>query len=275
MRLELKKLPYIFWLSGLILLTAGNASASSYGDIALDGELDDWNIDAQINLPLNMPPYLASGDKVYGKYVTTPEPAYVFAVQSSGSAVGTNTTFWLNTDNDPTTGFLIWGVFGGAEYYVNIHTDNKPYLYNGNPVGAFVAGPLEYAYSADGSNLEFAVPAALIDAPEKINLLIDLNDSIFLPADYSGSQYMVSSTEQALPARTDFSKRIGIVYSETTKQHFFDIDLPIQKAYSQLFMSMQHQAMMAGLPFDLLTEDDLTDIANLVKYDALIFPYFA
>jgi hypothetical protein len=33
--------------------------------------------------------------------------------------------------------------------------------------------------------------------------------------------------------------------------------------------------MMAGIPFDLLTENELTDIANLVNYDALIFPYFA
>lgn len=273
--ISLKKIQCIFCLSGMLLLHGTAASATSYGDITIDGELDDWNISAQINLPLNMPPYLAVGDKVYGKYVATPYPAYVFAVQSAGPAIGANTTFWLNTDDDPGTGFLIWGAFSGAEYYVNIYTDNKPYLYDGDPVGAFITGPLEYAYSADGRNLEFVIPASLIDQPEEISLLIDLNDSVFLPGDYSGSPYRISSVEQPLPPRTDFSKRVGIVYSETTKDHFFDIDLPIKKAYSQLFMSMQHQAMMAGLPFDLLTEDDLADLSKLVNYDALIFPYFA
>ena len=31
---------------------------------------------------------------------------------------------------------------------------------------------------------------------------------------------------------------------------------------------------MAGIPFDLISEDQLTDIANVVNYDALIFPFF-
>ena len=32
---------------------------------------------------------------------------------------------------------------------------------------------------------------------------------------------------------------------------------------------------MAGVPFDILTEDDLTNLAKLVNYDTLIFPSFA
>lgn len=266
------KTPYIFISTCLLFFANINAFA---GDIVIDGELNDWDIRAQINLPLNLPPYLATGHKVYGKYVTTPAPAYIFAVQSTGPAIGPNTTFWLNTDEDTTTGHQIWGWIGGEEYFINIYSDNKPYLYSGEPYGAFVGGPLEYAYSADGLNLEFIIPAALIGEPDQISLLIDINDAIFLPEDYSGTPYQVSTTQQVLPPRTDSSKRVGIVYSETTKEHFFDHALPIQKAYSQLFMSMQHQAMMAGIPFDLLTEDDLLDVANLVNYDALIFPYFA
>jgi len=69
--------------------------------------------------------------------------------------------------------------------------------------------------------------------------------------------------------RTDPSKRIGIVYSEASAGRFYD-----RLAYSSLFMAMQHQAMMAGVPFDLLTEDSLTQAENLVNYDALIFPSF-
>jgi serralysin len=39
-------------------------------------------------------------------------------------------------------------------------------------------------------------------------------------------------------------------------------------------MSAQNQAAMAGVPFDILTEADLTDVAKLAQYDTLIFPSF-
>ncbi|MFC7688864.1 polysaccharide deacetylase family protein [Paeniroseomonas aquatica] len=73
-----------------------------------------------------------------------------------------------------------------------------------------------------------------------------------------------------LPARTEAGHRIGIVYSTTTAARFFDAT-----AYADLFMAAQNQARMAGIPFDLLTEDDLTDLAKLVNYDTLVFPSFA
>jgi hypothetical protein len=38
-------------------------------------------------------------------------------------------------------------------------------------------------------------------------------------------------------------------------------------------MSLQHQSMMAGIPFDLISESDLTDISNIVNYDVLVFPF--
>jgi len=65
-------------------------------------------------------------------------------------------------------------------------------------------------------------------------------------------------------------KRVGIVYSQATASRYWDIT-----AFSQLFMVAQHQTMMAGIPFDLLTEDDLTNINKLAHYDAIIFPYFS
>ena len=39
-------------------------------------------------------------------------------------------------------------------------------------------------------------------------------------------------------------------------------------------MSVQNQAAAAGVPYDLLTEADLTDLAKLATYDTLIFPSF-
>ena len=64
-------------------------------------------------------------------------------------------------------------------------------------------------------------------------------------------------------------RRIAIVHSQSTKSNFYD---PF--AYNQLFASVQHQAMMAGLPFDLLDEDTLASSAPLQDYDAIVFPSF-
>ena len=47
-----------------------------------------------------------------------------------------------------------------------------------------------------------------------------------------------------------------------------------ESAYSDLFMTAQHQAEAAGVSYDLLTESDLTNVAKLAQYSALIFPDF-
>jgi len=66
------------------------------------------------------------------------------------------------------------------------------------------------------------------------------------------------------------TQRIGIVWSETTANKFFD-----KTAYAQLFMAVQSQAMQAGMPFDLLTESDLTNLSKLSGYSTLVFPSFS
>ena len=263
-------------LAGDFLSPASAYAASppnQYGDIVVDGSLSDWTIDDRINLPLDLPPYLASGNALYGKYIDQSNSVYVIALKSTAATIGPNTTFWLNTDQDDNTGYKIWGLYGGAEYFINIYSDSSAHLYNSS--FEWVAGPLDHAYSADNSILEIAIPTNLIPPTaeqQSINILGDINDSILLfPQDYAdGGQYSIPGLPEVLPPRTDFSKRVGIVFSETSKSHFFQ-----EKAYSQLFMSLQHQAMMAGISFDLLNENDLTDIGNIVNYDALIFPYFA
>jgi serralysin len=69
----------------------------------------------------------------------------------------------------------------------------------------------------------------------------------------------------AVPALSFGAVRVGIVYSDASANQFFD-----RFSYSQLFMAMQHQAMMAGIPFDVLSENDLISGANLTDYSALI-----
>ncbi|MGB1012100.1 MAG: polysaccharide deacetylase family protein [Thiolinea sp.] len=65
-------------------------------------------------------------------------------------------------------------------------------------------------------------------------------------------------------------KRIGIVFSELSGKHFWN-----QTAYSQLFMSVQSQVRMAGVPYDFLTDKDLLNLEKLIQYDSLVFPYSA
>ncbi len=250
------------------------AIASTYGSITIDGKIDDWKVYERLNLPDNLPPTLARGDAIYAKYIES-SSVYVFAIKSENSPISENTTVWINADNDTSTGYKIWGSYLGAEFYVNIFSDKKPYLYDAVNYGTYISGPLDYAYSEDGKILEFALPASLIASPiEGIGVMADINDASFIPLDYSKGELFIKN-HLNYPSRSDFTKRVGIVYSKTTRNHFYDVNLPVQKAYNQLFMAMQYQCMMAGIPYDLLDEDDLTDISNIVNYDVLIFPYFA
>ena len=77
-------------------------------------------------------------------------------------------------------------------------------------------------------------------------------------------------TDEPVPVRTDTNLKVAIVFSETSAAKYFSAT-----AYSQLFMAAQSQAIAAGVPFDILTESDLTDLSKVVNYDALIFPSFA
>ena len=71
-------------------------------------------------------------------------------------------------------------------------------------------------------------------------------------------------------APINLKPQLAIVYSKTTEKNFWT-----PKAYAQLFMSVQSQAMMAGLPYDLLNEDDLLDINKISHYKTLVFPLFS
>ncbi len=217
-------------LATIFLPNTAQAAAdlnTQFGNIIIDGDLSDWSIDDRINLPLDLPPYLAAGDELYGKYIASPTPTYIIALKSTGASLGPNTTFWLNTDNNAATGFLIWGQYGGAEYFVNIHSDEKPYLYDKD--FGWISS-LNHAFSSDQKIIEIAIPAASLglgSSSQSIDILGDINDSLFLfPQDYtSGGQYTISTSTTTLPPRTNLSKRVGIVYGEATKNNFLEIRL--------------------------------------------------
>lgn len=72
----------------------------------------------------------------------------------------------------------------------------------------------------------------------------------------------------AIPVNTD--KRIAIVFSETTQANFYN-----STSYAQLVLSAQAQAMQAGIPFDLISESQLTNSTFLSQYGAIVFPSFS
>lgn len=148
------------------------------GDIALDGSAADWTAADRLDAPEGG----IDGFAVFGKAT---ENAYVFAIQSP-VAIGQNTTIWLNTDNDASTGYQIWGWAGGAEYNVNFDAAGAPRLY-----GIDQVDDLAFAYSQDKTFVEIIIPKALIGAPAQVNTLLDINDLVFLPTQYAETQYEI------------------------------------------------------------------------------------
>ncbi len=187
------------------------------GTQTIDGSLADWTAASRIDGSSPV-----AGYEVYGK---TSGDSYIFALKApTGTAVGANTTFWLNTDRNVATGFDIFAgapAEGGAEFNINFDATGRPYLYTG-AAGQTLASAtaLPFARSADGTTIEFAVAKAAIGSPSAIDVLIDVNNSVFLPSVYAGNAYTVSEPV-ALPVRTDLSKKVAIVYSETTANRYF------------------------------------------------------
>jgi peptidoglycan/xylan/chitin deacetylase (PgdA/CDA1 family) len=245
-------------------ITTAPPTTAAYGNITLDGSLADWK---QIDRLDYQPGVAQAGYQIFGKNTAD---GYVFAIDSA-VAVGANTTIWLDTDQNRSTGFQIFGATptsAGAEYNINIAADGNAYLYTGG-AGQNIVAKVDAKLSADGKQWEVGVSKNLLSVTGAgINVLADVNNTTFLPGDYNRSPLTVSSTP--LPTRTDLSKKVGIVYSETSANKFFD-----KKAYDQLFGNAQNQAMQAGVNFDILTEADLKDLSKVIQYDSLVFAGFA
>lgn len=224
--------------------------------ITLDGNLGDWTAQDRIDRGL---------EDGYAIYAKSDGDAFAFALKVPGT-VGVNTTVWLNTDRNAQTGYQIFGFAGGAEYSVNFNADGSVALYQGAPGASDPLATLQAVWSDDRSTVEFRVDKAAIGNPQAIDTLYDINDQTFLPGSYSASPFTVFND---MDFATDPAQRVAIVWSESTANAYFS-----KTAYSQLFMSVQAQAMQAGVPFDILTENDLTSLATVAKYDSIIFPSF-
>lgn len=90
--------------------------------IVLDGNLGEWGADLRIDRGV-----LPADFALYG---TSDTASFSFALKSP-TVIGANTTLWLNTDRDATTGHQIFGFAGGAEYNINFAADGTASLYRG------------------------------------------------------------------------------------------------------------------------------------------------
>jgi Ca2+-binding RTX toxin-like protein len=164
----------------------------------IDGDLNEWTAAERLDTQETG----SAGYELYGRMEGSgAEAKLVFAIRApAGTSVGAGTTLWLNTDRDsggsPATGQQIFGGVafggGGAEYNINFYTDGKPYLYTGADGENFVGGPLTHAFSTAGDVVEFEVSLAAINETDgAVDVLVDVNNSFFLPNDYSLFTYSV------------------------------------------------------------------------------------
>ncbi|WP_242122673.1 cadherin domain-containing protein [Sphingobium sp. Sx8-8] len=226
--------------------------------ITLDGSLSDWFSTDRID---------DNSNPGYEVYSTVDSGNFIFALKAPVQ-IGANTTVWLNTDGKASTGYQIFGYAGGAEYNINFAADGTVNLYTGMAGQTLVMSGLNAVWSPDRTVVEFSLPTSAVGNPAAMYSLYDINDlqTGFLPTDYLSAPFTIFNTPTVTRAP---DMRIGIVFSDTTAKAYFS-----ETAYSQLFMSVQAQAIQAGIPFDILTESDLTDLNKLAKYDALVFPSF-
>ena len=241
--------------SAALLIAVGDV-VEKWGAITLDGATADWAAATVLATR-------AEGGATYTLRGSYDAGAFLVSVESDGAPVGPNTTLWLNTDLNAATGHREFGTGPGAEFHIDFGADGTPALYTGSNRQTFVAN-LDYAYNSDHSTVEIALPSNLVGGATRLEAYGDITNAVFFPNPY-GTGYTFG--KKAAPLPVDPSERVAIVYSKTTADHYFD-----KTAYGQLFMSAQHQAMQAGLPFDVISETDLTDIAKLAGYDSIVFP---
>ena len=254
--------------------------------ITLDGQFADWPATDAVMTPANT----VAGYQVYGALINdaTLGKNYVIGIDATVTTdpvIAANTFIYLNTDQNTATGYSPFGSVG-AEYYVQFAANAsgvlQPFLYSVTSTGVATqlngGAPLNFGVSSNGESVEVAIPQAQLTpsggaAPTSINFAALVNNgAASLPGDFSNPpQYAITDPSTLVPVDSAI-KKVGIVYSATTAALYFGGGQAGETAYSDLFMAAQHQAEAAGVSYDLLTEADLTNVAKLSQYSALIFP---
>ena len=171
----------------LLVYEAGQPAAPvSAGQFTLDGDLTDWAAT----------PALYTAEDGTALHGAISQDYAVFAIDAPFQ-IGQTTTIWLDTDLDPTTGYQIWGFAGGAEYNIEIAADGSAALYSGGAGETFVSD-LDIRYNADRTVAEMAVSLADSGITNAVRVLADVNNSVFLPGDYSNTDLIVEDTSSPI-----------------------------------------------------------------------------
>ncbi|HSV25968.1 MAG TPA: hypothetical protein VLJ17_23445 [Xanthobacteraceae bacterium] len=254
--------------------------------ITLDGLFTDWPAADSVMNSGNT----VAGYQVYGALIAdaTLGNNYVIGIDATAPTdpvIAANTFIYLNTDQNTATGYSPFGAIG-AEYYVQFSTGStgtlQPFLYSVTSTGVATqlngGAPLNFGVSANGESVEIAIPQTLLTptagaAPKSINFAASIDNGVAaLPGDFSSNpQYTITDPSTLVPVNHAI-KKVGIVYSATTAALYFGGGQAGQTAYADLFMAAQHQAEAAGVSYDILTEADLSNVAKLAQYSALVFP---
>jgi serralysin len=276
-------LPTSFSSSPEYIITDTAVPPTTIGNtITLDGTFSDWPAADIVTNPANV----AAGYQIYGAFLddATLGNTYVIGIDAAAATdpvIGPSDTIYLNTDQNAATGYDLSFANIGAEYEVQFAYGSnaalEPFLYSVTAAGVTTllngGAPLDYGFSSNGETLEVAIPQSLLTpaggtAPTSINF-VALNGSQGLPSDLANNPEYTITDPATLAARAPTHK-VAIVYSDTTAALYFS-----QTAYSDLFMAAQNQARMAGVSYDIIDESQLTNINNLIGYDAIIFPSMA
>src|SRR6202048_1548741 len=254
--------------------------------ITLDGQFTDWPAADSLMRPVNT----VAGYQIYGALLNdaTLGKNYVIGINATVTTdpvIAANTFIYLNTDQNRATGFSPFGSVG-AEYYVQFSPNSsgvvQPYLYSVTSAGVATqlngGAPLNFGASSNGESIEIAIPQTLLTpsggtAPKSINFVALINNgAAALPGDFSNPPQYTITDPSALVTVNSAITKVGIVYSATTAALYFGGPPAGKTAYAELFMAAQHQAEAAGVSYDLLSEADLTNVAKLSQYSALVFP---
>ena len=283
--------------AGDVYVTDGTGT-NPYGQLPSywNQEVSDIASVSEPNASLMTPGNTVAGYQVYGAFLNdaTLGNTYVIGIDATAStdpAIAPGTVIYLNTDQNTATGYSPFGNVG-AEYEVQFAYGSnaalQPYLYSltsaGVPTELNGGAPLKFGFSSNGESVEVAIPQALLTpasgaaggaAPTSINFSALINNgAAALPGDFTDTQYTITDPTTLVPVNHAI-KKVGIVYSATTAALYFGLPAAqAQTAYDDLFMDAQHQAEAAGVSYDILTEADLTNVAKLSQYSALIFPSF-
>lgn len=158
----------------------------------------------------------------------------------------------------------------GSDYKINVDAGGIARLYSVNSGGAeTLVATLNAMLGQDQKTIEISLPKNLVGNAARLDIFADVNDQHYIPGVYANNKPLVLVDTSASQHADAPLMKIAIVYSESTAAKFFST-----MAYSQLFMAAQSQAMAAGIPFDVISEADLTDLGTLSQYDALVFPSF-